>query len=166
MTSHSPTVTEESMSLDKTDRSIIDELRRDGRVSNAQLASAVGLSPSACHSRVKALQRRGIIRGFTTDVHPRALGCGLQALVSVRIHPRARSGLEHFAEGLRERPEVAQLYFLGGSEDFLIHLWARDSDHVRDFVLDALSANPAVAHTDTKLIFEYHRASTPSADGR
>lgn len=152
------------MTIDRTDRKIIDELRRDGRIQNAQLATAVGLSPSACHSRVKSLQRRGIIRGFTADVHPSALGCELQALVSVRIHPRARSGMEQFADGLRERPEVAQLYFLGGSEDFLIHLWARDSDHVRDFVIDALSSNPAVAHTDTKLIFEYHKATAPSAE--
>lgn len=159
----SPTTDEDSVTTDRIDRQIIDQLRRNGRIPNAQLAESVGLSPSACHSRVKALQRRGIIRGFTADVDPTALGCSLQALVFVRIHPRARAGMEQFAAGLRERPEVAQLYFLGGSEDFLIHLWVRDSNHVRDFVLDALSANPAVAHTDTKLIFEHHRALTPSA---
>lgn len=154
---------EESTQLTPTDRAIIDELRTDGRLPNAALAERVGLSPSACHSRVRALRERGIIRGFTADVDPAALGCALQALVFVRIHPRARSGLEQFAETLRVRPEVAQLYFLGGSDDFLIHLWARDSNHVRDFVLDALSSNPAVAHTDTKLIFDHHRAVVPTA---
>ncbi|WP_293699696.1 Lrp/AsnC family transcriptional regulator [uncultured Agrococcus sp.] len=163
MNPRSQTTAEDSLRTDATDRKIIDELRRNGRIPNAQLANAVGLSPSSCHSRVKALQRRGVIRGFTAEVDPGALGCALQALVFVRIHPRARAGMEQFANGLRARPEVAQLYFLGGSEDFLIHLWVRDSNHVRDFVLDALSANPAVAHTDTKLIFEHHRAETPSA---
>lgn len=154
---------EVSARVDDIDRKILDALRRNGRLPNAQLAESVGLSPSACHSRVRALQKRGVIRGFTADINPAALGGALQALVSVRIHPRARSGMEQFAAQLRALPEVAQLYFLGGSEDFLIHLWARDSNHVRDFVVDALSANPAVAHTDTKLIFEHHRAATPTA---
>lgn len=158
-----PAPAADSITADDIDRRILDALRANGRISNAQLAETVGLSASACHSRVRALQERRVIRGFTADVDPAALGGTLQALVSVRIHPRARSGMEQFAAGLRERPEVAQLFFLGGSEDFLIHLWARDSNHVRDFVLDALSANPAVAHTDTKLIFDHHRAATPSA---
>ena len=56
---------------------------------------------------------------------------------------------------MRELPEVLQVFFLGGSEDFIVHLAARDSDHVREFVLENLSANAAVANTRTSLVFEH-----------
>ena len=60
-------------------------------------------------------------------------------------------------------PEVMQLYFLGGVEDFIIHLAARDSDHVRDFVMEHLSAHPAVSATRTSIVFSHHQNPVRSA---
>ena len=70
----------------------------------------------------------------------------------------ARQLMEQISDELRREPEVAQLFFLGGTEDFLIHVRVRDSAHVRQFVLKNLSANPAVALTETNLVFEHHTA--------
>lgn len=144
--------------LDDIDQRILALLRDDARLANSDLARAVGLSPSSTLARVKSLRERGVIARFTTELNPRALGYTLQALVSVRIRPGARHLMEQISTELRGLPEVTQLFFLGGAEDFLIHVRVRDSDHVRQFVLNNLSANPAVALTETNLVFEHHQA--------
>jgi DNA-binding Lrp family transcriptional regulator len=66
-----------------------------------------------------------------------------------------------FAEEIRSLPGVTQLFFLGGTDDFLIHVAVKDSNDVRQFVLDHLSANPAVASTQTSLVFEHNRGTVP-----
>ncbi len=144
--------------LDDIDQQILTLLRDDARLPNVDLAKAIGLSPSSTLARVKSLRDRGVIARFTTELNPRALGYTLQALVSVRIRPGARHLMEQLSSELRELPEVHQLFFLGGAEDFLIHVRVRDSEHVRQFVLKNLSANPAVALTETNLVFEHHQA--------
>lgn len=144
--------------LDAVDRAIISLLHENARIPNVELARAVGVSPSTCLARVRSLRERGVITRYTAEINPLALGFTLQALVSVRIRPGARHLMEQIAEELRTQPEVAQLFFLGGSEDFLIHVRVRDSEHVRQFVLNNLSANPAVALTETNLVFEHHTA--------
>lgn len=144
--------------LDDLDQHILEVLRDDARTSNVELARTIGLSPSSTLARVKSLRDRGVIARFTTEVNPRALGYTLQALVSVRIRPGARHLMEQISTELRELPEVHQLFFLGGAEDFLVHVRVRDSEHVRQFVLKNLSANPAVALTETNLVFEHHQA--------
>ena len=144
------------MALDAVDRQIIALLHENARIPNVDLARAVGVSPSTCLARVRSLRERGVITRYTAEINPLALGFTLQALVSVRIRPGARHLMEQISDELRTQPEVAQLFFLGGSEDFLIHVRVRDSEHVRQFVLKNLSANPAVALTETNLVFEHH----------
>jgi DNA-binding Lrp family transcriptional regulator len=146
------------MGLDAVDRQIIALLHDNARMPNVDLARAVGVSPSTCLARVRSLRERGVITRYTAEINPLALGFTLQALVSVRIRPGARHLMEQISDELRTQPEVAQLFFLGGSEDFLIHVRVRDSAHVRQFVLKNLSANPAVALTETNLVFEHHTA--------
>ena len=115
----------------------------------------VGVAPSTCLARVRALVERNVITGFAATVSPAALGWGLEALISVSIRSGARQRITEFAAQVREVPGVVQLFFLGGSEDFIIHLAARDSDHVREFVLEQLSANPVVASTRTSMVFDH-----------
>ncbi|WP_353807180.1 Lrp/AsnC family transcriptional regulator [Agromyces sp. SYSU T00194] len=144
--------------LDDVDREIIARLHDNARISNVDLARTVGISPSTCLARVKSLRDRGVIVRYTAEIDPAALGYTLQALVSVRIRAGARHLMGQISDELRRQPEVAQLFFLGGAEDFLIHVRVRDSEHVRQFVLHNLSANPAVALTETNLVFEHHSA--------
>lgn len=141
--------------LDEIDRRLVMLLQEDARMPNSRLADLVGIAPSTCLARVRSLVDRGIITGFAANVSPAALGWGLEALVSVSIRAGARQHITEFAARIREVPEVVQVFFLGGSEDFIIHLAAADSDHVREFVLEQLSANPVVASTRTSLVFEH-----------
>ena len=141
--------------LDDIDRKIVEELQSNGRITNAELAEKVGVAASTCIARVRSLVSRKIITGFTASVDPRAMGLGLEVLISVTVRSGARQRIAEMSEALRELPEVMQLFFLGGVEDFIIHLAARDSDHVRDFVMEHLSADPAVSATRTSIVFSH-----------
>lgn len=143
--------------LDDVDRSIVRHLQADGRMTNAELAERVGIAASTCVARVRSLVARHVITGFTATVEPAVMGMTLQVLVSVSIRSGARQRISEFSEELRRQPEVLQLFFLGGVEDFILHLAARDADHVRDFVMEHLSAHPAVSSTRTSIVFNHHR---------
>ena len=143
--------------LDAVDRKIMEELQTNGRMTNAELAERVGVAASTCIARVRDLVSRRVITGFTAAVDPRAMGLDLQVLVSVTVRSGARQRIAEMSEELRALPEVMQLFFLGGVEDFIIHLAARDSDHVRDFVMENLSAHPAVSSTRTSIVFSHHQ---------
>lgn len=143
--------------LDGVDLKIIQELQVNGRMTNAELAERVGVAASTCIARVRNLVSRGVITGFTATVDPRAMGLGLQVLVSVTVRSGARQKITELGEYLRGLPEVTQLFFLGGVEDFIMLLAARDSDHVRDFVTEHLSAHPAVSSTRTSIVFSHHQ---------
>lgn len=147
--------------LDPIDERITELLSADGRMTNAALADALGIAPSTAHSRVRGLVERGVIAGFHASLDQRSIGRGLQAIVGVTLRPGARQdSIRTFIQEVRRIPAVMQVYFLGGVDDFLVHIAVEDSTAVRKFVVDHLSARASVASTRTSLIFEYHRNKT------
>ncbi len=143
--------------LDDIDHILLDELSRDGRITNHALAAAAGIAPSTCLGRVRSLVERGVIRGFHADIDPAALGRSLQAMIAVRVQAGARPHLAEFGEQLAALDEVINVYFIAGADDYLVHVATADTEGLRRFVLDHLSARPAVASTETILIFEHVR---------
>lgn len=147
--------------LDPVDERIMSLLSRDGRMTNAALADALGVAPSTAHARVRSLVERGYITGFHAALDQRAMGRGLQAVIGVTLRPGARhDAIRAFTHEIRRLPEVIQVFFVGGADDFLVHIAVADSSAVRKFVVDHLSARTSVASTRTSLIFEYHRNTT------
>lgn len=144
--------------LDAVDRAILAALSADARIPNNALAERAGIAPSTCLGRVRALRERGVIRGFHADVDPAAIGRPIQAMIAVRMQSHARSHLTEFAAGVSELPEVLNVFFLAGADDFLVHVAARSTENLRNFVVVNLSGNPDVALTETNLIFEHIRA--------
>jgi len=143
--------------LDETDRRILAILEADARATNKAVADAVGIAPSTCHARIRSLQDRGVIQGFRTEIDPAAVGRSLQALIAVRLHSHARSGLTAFRDYLAGLPHVESIYFVTGDRDFMVHVAVRDSAALRDLVASTLSVRPEVAGTSTTLIFDYLR---------
>jgi DNA-binding Lrp family transcriptional regulator len=141
--------------LDEIDHELLRLLTQNSRTTNADLAAAVGIAQSTCITRVRSLVTRGVIRSFTANVDPTAVGLSSQVLISVTLRAGARSHLADFMKEMRNLPEVIQVFFLGGSEDFIVHLAVRDNDHVREFVLENLSSNATVASTRTNMVFEH-----------
>ncbi|OBG13195.1 AsnC family transcriptional regulator [Mycolicibacterium celeriflavum] len=147
--------------LDDVDRRILTALHRDARMSNHALADAVGIAPSTCHGRVRRLQELGVIRGFYTDIDPAAIGLPLQAMISVSLQSSARGKIGSFIQQIRRMPQVMDVYFLAGADDFILHVAARDTDDLRSFVVENLNADADVAGTQTSLIFEHLRGASP-----
>jgi DNA-binding Lrp family transcriptional regulator len=143
--------------LDDIDRHIVRELARDARIANNALAERVGIAPSTCLGRVRSLRERGVIRGYHADVDPAALGRPLQAMIAVRLQSHARSHLRGFVAEVAGLPEVLNVFFLAGKDDFLLHVAEASTASLRDFV-ETLSSNEDVAYTETSLIFEHIRA--------
>lgn len=146
--------------LDDVDRRILLELHNDARIPNSVLAEAVGIAASTCHGRVRRLQETGVIRGFFTDVDP-AIGRPLQAMISVSLQANARGKIRTFIRDIRELPQVIDVYFLAGADDYILHVAARDTEDLRSFVVEKLNALPDVAGTQTSLIFEHLRGGAP-----
>ncbi|HEX7161537.1 MAG TPA: Lrp/AsnC family transcriptional regulator [Trebonia sp.] len=143
--------------LDDIDRHIVRELARDARVANNALAERVGIAPSTCLGRVRSLRERGVIRGYHADVDPSALGRPLQAMIAVRLQSHARSRIRGFVAEVAGLPEVLNVFFLAGKDDFLLHVAAASTASLREFV-ETLSSNGDVSYTETSLIFEHIRA--------
>jgi DNA-binding Lrp family transcriptional regulator len=144
--------------LDDVDRRLLRELAADARLPNNALARRVGIAPSTCLGRVRALRDRGVIRGYHADVDPTALGRPIQAMISVRLQSHARGHIPAFMAKIATLPEVLNVFFLGGADDFHVHIAATSTDNLRDFVVVNLSGDPDVALTETNLIFDHIRA--------
>src|SRR5579875_1849517 len=110
------------LALDGTDRRIVLELARDARIPNNTLAQRAGIAPSTCLGRVRALRERGVIRGYHADVDPAALGRPLQAMIAVRLQSNARGHIAEFMRTIAALPEVLNVFFLGGADDFHVHI--------------------------------------------
>lgn len=150
-----------AVDLDETDRRILTALHADARMSNSALAEVVGVAPSTCHGRVRRLQDLGVIRGFYADIDPASIGLSLQAMISVSLQSNARGKIDDFIRKIRQRPQVMEVYFLAGADDFILHVAARDTDDLRSFVVQNLNADADVAGTQTSLIFEHLRGASP-----
>ncbi|MDR0592170.1 MAG: Lrp/AsnC family transcriptional regulator [Bifidobacteriaceae bacterium] len=153
--SRSPRAKDLRFPLAEVDRQILSILQDDARTPNAAIAHQVGIAPSTCLGRIRAMERAGVIRGYHAEVNQAAFGRTIQAMISVRLRGGARHKLIEFTKALSARPEVTEMFFVGGTNDFLIHVAVADTVALRDFVIDPLSSYPEVGSTETNIIFEH-----------
>lgn len=131
------------------DRRILSELQRDGRLSNAALASRVGLSESACSRRVKMLEEAGAISGYAAIVDPARLGWAATLFVRVTLESQRRESLSAFEEAVRKVPEVMECYLISGEADYLLRVVARDAADYERIHGNELTALPGVARVSS-----------------
>lgn len=141
--------------LDRIDRALLRSLSTNARASGAALAAQLGIAESTVSLRLRRLQSHGAIRGYRVDLDPDALGATVQALIAIRLVKHAREEIDAFRRAAPSLPGVLSMFHMAGADDFLLHVMARDSGELREFVLTYLTGHPAVAHTETNLIFEH-----------
>ena len=129
---------------DRTDRSILAALQRDGRIANVDLAEAVSLSPSACLRRVKALEASGIIEGYRAEISRTRAGLGLTAFIGLKVDGHSRSTSLNVERALMAIPAVVACYVVTGSDDFMVEVAAQDLADYEKILLDEILAVPAV----------------------
>jgi DNA-binding Lrp family transcriptional regulator len=143
------------IAVDDLDRAILGILSEQGRLSNKDLASQLGIAESTCHARVKGLEKSGVLRGFRPDIDHSKLGLQVEALISVRIRPAGRVLLREIGRTLAAETSVLDVYFVAGAFDFVLRVAARGTEEIRDFVATRLSTDACIESTQTSLIFEH-----------
>jgi DNA-binding Lrp family transcriptional regulator len=144
------------MVLDRIDFEILVALQNDARLSNKELAARVGLAPSSCLERVRALQSSGAILGHHSIVAPAALGIGLQALIAVRLIKHSREVFRTLYEHMLSLPEVLSVFHVSGVNDLQVHVAVRDIQHLRDLVVEKFATRGEVDHCETSVVFDCH----------
>jgi DNA-binding Lrp family transcriptional regulator len=131
-------------SLDKIDFAILDALQRDGRMSNAALAEAVGLSQSACSRRLDMLEKSGAIRGYHARLDAVVLGYGLTAIVHISLSGQFEKTLSDFEAAIKRMPNVVSCHLVAGEYDYILRIAARDLSDYESIHRDWLTALPHV----------------------
>jgi Lrp/AsnC family leucine-responsive transcriptional regulator len=131
---------EEVMTLDRYDQHILTILQRDGRLSNQELAERIGLSPSPCLRRVKALEEAGVIQGYRAELDARALGYTLTALIHISMDRHTPERFAHFEAQVRAIPEVVECLLITGQDaDYQLKAVVRDMDAYQALLLDRVT---------------------------
>ena len=138
--------------LDAIDRKILAELQADGRMTNVELASRVGISAPPCLRRVRALEEAGLIRGYHAAVDARALGFEVRVFAMVGLQSQAEVDLTAFEDRCREWPLVRECHMLNGEVDFILKCVAPDLSTFQKFLTSELTAAPNVASVKTSLV--------------
>ncbi len=138
--------------LDEIDRRILAELQADGRMTNVELASRVGISAPPCLRRVRVLEEQGFIRGYHADIDPRELGFEVQVFASVRLVKQAEAELSAFERLCLSWPLVRECHMLNGEVDFILKCVAPDLRSFQTFLTEHLTAAPNVASVKTSLV--------------
>jgi Lrp/AsnC family leucine-responsive transcriptional regulator len=137
--------------VDEIDRAIIVELRRNGRLTNIELADRVGLTPSPCLRRVKQLEQRGVIRGYTAVFDPAAIGRGYEPLVWVTLTRVTRESMSEFEAAVQEIDDVVEAMRMMGQPDYLLRIATTDADSFEALYMDHLASLPNVQTLTSQL---------------
>ena len=141
-----------SITLDRIDLRLLALLQQDGRATNADIATQVNLSASACLRRVQRLETAGVIGGYAALVDPKQVGLGLQAFVRVQLEKHGQLGLDRFIEGVNSWDEVVACHALTGDMDYLLQVMVQDLEHFSRFLLDKLINATGVADVNSSFV--------------
>ncbi|WP_291180690.1 Lrp/AsnC family transcriptional regulator [Hyphomicrobium sp.] len=146
--------------LDAFDRRILLELQRSGRLTNVDLASRVGLSPSPCLARVKSLESAGIIRNYVALLDSERIGGTLSVFIHITLERQSQKVLEAFERTVVAMPEVMECYLMTGDADYLLRVVVRDAVALKDFILDKLTKTPGVANIHSRFALKQVKYNT------
>ncbi|MDR1275752.1 MAG: Lrp/AsnC family transcriptional regulator [Candidatus Accumulibacter sp.] len=156
------------MAIDSYDRNILKQLQSDGRVSNQDLADRIGLSPSPCLRRVRALEESGVIQGYRAMVDAQTLGYSLMALVHVAMDKHTPERFENFDAAIRKIPEVLEcLLITGQTADYQVKVVARDMESYQELLLNRINRIPGVTGVHSSFVLRrvVDRTDIPVPDG-
>lgn len=146
-------------SLDRTDLRLLAILQTEGRVTNAELAERVSLSPSACLRRLQRLEADKVILGYAARIDPQAIGLGLQAFVRVQLSKHERAAVESFVQQVGGWDEVTACHALTGDMDYLLHVYVADLQDFSRFLLDHLLNAAGVADVNSSFVLRTVKAA-------
>ncbi|HEV2686612.1 MAG TPA: Lrp/AsnC ligand binding domain-containing protein [Actinomycetota bacterium] len=146
--------------LDAIDLKILEALQRDGRLSNVALARVVGLSPTPCAERVRALEASGVIAGYSARLDAQKLDLGLLVFIEIAIDRTSQDAFDQFATAITRIPQVQECHMVAGGFDYLVKVRVPDMTAFRVFLGEVLSKVPGIRETHTYAVMERVKEST------
>ncbi|GAA3219573.1 Lrp/AsnC family transcriptional regulator [Dactylosporangium siamense] len=143
--------------VDELDSAIVELLQHDARQTNRDLAAAVGIAPSTCLERVRALRERGVITGFHAEVSLPALNRHVQAFLHVQIRPLSRQVIEGFKAHVTTLPEVLSVFVVAGGDDFLVHVAVPSVDALHALLMDKFTKRREIVGFRSSIIYQHSR---------
>ena len=140
------------IALEDKDHNILEVLKADCRIANAELAERVGMSASACWRRVRALEQAGVIEKYVAQIDPAKSGMGFQALVHVQLVRHDPDKIVDFISAVEASPEVQECYATTGQADYHLRVLTRDIDAYNRFLESFLFRLPAVSSAQTNVV--------------
>lgn len=153
-------MTKSALVLDELDRQILAIVQENGRISNAELAQRIHLSPPAAHARLKRLQARGVIRQFVALLDREQLGYDLMALIHVTLAQHQPARVQEFRAAIQTMPQVLECYHVTGEYDYLLKVVVRNRKELEQFLVETLTPAPGVGRIRTNLVFSEIKATT------
>ncbi|QCZ95176.1 leucine-responsive transcriptional regulator Lrp [Salinimonas iocasae] len=146
--------------LDRIDRNILNELQKDGRIANVDLARKVGLSPSPCLERVRRLESQGYITGYRAMVDPTKLGAAMLVFVEITLTKTSVDIFAEFSSAVQEHEDIQECHLVSGDFDFLLKARVADMSSYRRLLGDTLLRLPGVSESRTYVVMEEVKSTT------
>jgi Lrp/AsnC family transcriptional regulator, leucine-responsive regulatory protein len=146
--------------LDRIDIGILSQLQQNARITNADLARSVNLSPTPCFNRVKALEKLGLIKQQVTLLNPEALGLSINVFIQVSLEKQVEDALLRFEHAIAERPEVMECYLMTGDADYLLRVVMPDMQALERFIVDHLTKIPGISNIRSSFALKQVRYKT------
>jgi Lrp/AsnC family transcriptional regulator, leucine-responsive regulatory protein len=140
------------MKFDRFDVKILDALQRDGRLPVVDLAESIGLSPTPCARRIKALETDGAIEGYTAVLSPARIGLAVLAIVQVKLTEHTDETVSRFEREIQLMDEVTRCFAMTGSYDFILEVYGKDLDALSNVVLKKLIRVPNVRDMQSSVV--------------
>jgi Lrp/AsnC family leucine-responsive transcriptional regulator len=148
------------MKLDRFDARILSALQRDGRLTVVELADAIGLSPTPCARRIKAMESSGTIEGYAAVLNPARVGLSVMAIVQVKLTEHTDETVARFEKEIALLDEVTNCYAMTGSYDFILEVYGRDLESLSNVVLKKLIRIPNVRDLQSSVVLATVKRST------
>ena len=142
------------MKLDRFDAKILDALQRDGRLSVVDLAESIGLSPTPCARRIKALESEGAIEGYAAVLNPALVGLAVLAIVQVKLSEHTDETVARFEREIQLMDEVTKCMAMIGSYDFILEVYGKDLEALSNVVLKKLIRVPNVRDLQSSVVLQ------------
>ena len=139
--------------MDNIDRKIIRELQKNGRITNQELATKVNLSPSPCLRRLKALEERGIIKGYSAIIDAKSYGLPLTALIRIKLDRHSEDAVRQFEDRVRRLDEVLECHVLTGATDYFMKVLVAGLEEYEEFVRKQIHPIGDINSIDSSFVY-------------
>jgi DNA-binding Lrp family transcriptional regulator len=146
--------------VDELDKAILQALQEDGRISNADLARRINLSPPAVHARIRRLEKQGYILQYTALLDPEKVGYDMICFIHMGLQIHQQQQIDAVRDAIQQMPEVLECYHLTGEFDYIMKVVIRNRQDLERFIMQRLTPIPGIARVQTGLVLSAVKSTT------